>query len=411
MKRPTLLFITTEFPFPSRNGITNKTSHYLTHLSRRFDITLISYYDAAEPPNEEALSSANALCAEVSIFEKRPRNTFASLLRGEPPFLSRYRRPDAFETVRGLSAKHRYRVAHFDCLGSLYLHDALLTPDTTTVASLNDVATVMLRGLRKMGFYSQFFGLPNEVMMNRHELSWCSRVDQVHFVSEVDCSYIRSRVPGALVHAVPLGVDLPEQRDPATEEENTVVYLGNMGDAHGRSIERFVESTFPLLRARCADARLLVVGANPPTSLVNRAVSDPALEVTGWVEDPYPYLARGAVALSLNPLVGGMQTKVINAMAMGLPVVGLPQNFVAIEGALDGVHFMSARDSEGMAERLTELLGDPVRRREMGSAARELMRRSYRWETVADRYSSLVVPGVGLATSGRSGNDGQWRSG
>jgi glycosyltransferase involved in cell wall biosynthesis len=220
----------------------------------------------------------------------------------------------------------------------------------------------------------------------------------VHFVSRVDCDYLARLAPGVRTHWVPLGVAVPPasalDATADAEEPATLVFVANMLEIHGAPIVEFVRETLPAVRREVPAARLLVVGANAPEALIEAAQQDAAITLTGYVPDTFPYLARGSVALCLNTLLGGMQTKVLGAMAVGKAVIGRPQNFTAIEGAVDGTHYVSAGTRETLASNIIALLRDPARRRSIGRAAHDLMAGRYTWDTVLTGYAQLALPGL-----------------
>jgi glycosyltransferase involved in cell wall biosynthesis len=85
----------------------------------------------------------------------------------------------------------------------------------------------------------------------------------------------------------------------------------------------FGREVWPLIRARRPDARFLIVGASP-SAAIRRLGRDPSIEVAGAVEAVQPYLWRSAVAVAPLRLARGLQNKVLEAIAAGLPVAAVP---------------------------------------------------------------------------------------
>lgn len=394
--RPSVLFVATEFPFPARNGITNKTSHYLAWLGEMADVTLVAFTSPGDQPTATAREEADRHCVATHVVEQQPRRSAAAAGRLAPPFVTRYRTDAALALVRRLTSERTFDLVHLDCHGSVALGDAIVRRPRRLVASPNDVYGLMLEGRPRAGSpLARVADAANRWLVRRFERRAFAACDQVHFVSRVDCDYLAAAAPAVRTHWVPLGVAVPPTGAPtdgAAEEPATLVFVANMLEIHGAHIVDFVRHTLPLVRRDVPEARLLVVGANPPPGLLDAARDDARITVTGYVPDTHPFLARGALALCLNTLLGGMQTKVLGAMAVGKAVVGLPQNFAAIEGAVDGAHFVSARTRAGLAAAIVELLRDPRRRHAIGHAARALMRERYTWEAVLARYATLALP-------------------
>ncbi len=108
---------------------------------------------------------------------------------------------------------------------------------------------------------------------------------------------------------------------------------------------------------------------------------DSAVTVTGLVEDPRPFLRRAAVSIAPLRIARGIQNKVLEAMAMGLPVVGTSAATRGTEGE-PGRHFLVADDAEEQTRAIVALLTDRGRALELGRAAREFVEERYDWEAV-----------------------------
>jgi sugar transferase (PEP-CTERM/EpsH1 system associated) len=139
---------------------------------------------------------------------------------------------------------------------------------------------------------------------------------------------------GADVHVVPNGVDVSAltPHDPPAYEERVIFtavfdYAPNTDGAIW-----FARRVWPLVRAARPSATLTLAGASPTRAVRQLAAADPSIEVTGAVADMRPYLWRSAIAVAPIHQARGVQNKVLEAAAAGLPSVvtspvwkGLPQ--------------------------------------------------------------------------------------
>ena len=122
------------------------------------------------------------------------------------------------------------------------------------------------------------------------------------------------------------------------------------------------------LKRRFPDLKLFIVGANPPTR-IRALADDPSIIVTGFVADVRPYFARASVFIAPFVSGQGIKTKVIEAMAMGKPVVSTSLGAQGIN-AIGGDHLYIADSPTAFANRVTELLLDDVKRKTVGCRAR-----------------------------------------
>lgn len=144
-------------------------------------------------------------------------------------------------------------------------------------------------------------------------------------------------------------------------------------------------SVFPLVQRQIPNARLTLAGVDPPPAV--RALSSPAIEVTGRVDDVLPYLQRSsAVAV---PLFAGSGTrlKILEAMAAGRPVVSTSIGAEGIE-APPGEAILIADDPEIFAQSLIELITNRESAARIATAARAFVEAQHGWPSIVDR---LVV--------------------
>jgi glycosyltransferase involved in cell wall biosynthesis len=124
--------------------------------------------------------------------------------------------------------------------------------------------------------------------------------------------------------------------------------------------------------------RLVVVGRgleHPPP--------DPRIEARGYVDSIRAAYATADVVVVPLLQGGGSPLKFVEALAYGLPVVATDHAGRLLEDAVAGEHFLSASDPAGFAAAISLLLQDRARAAAIGTAGRELARRSYSIEALA----------------------------
>jgi glycosyltransferase involved in cell wall biosynthesis len=139
----------------------------------------------------------------------------------------------------------------------------------------------------------------------------------------------------------------------------------------------FVAEILPLIRRQVAGATFWIVGRDPAPAV--QALAGEGVVVTGAVPDVRPYIAHADVVVAPLRIARGIQNKVLEAMAMGRPVVLSEAPAVGLL-ATPGVHCEVAGDAGAFADRVVALLRDPARRERMGAAARERVVEAYSWE-------------------------------
>jgi polysaccharide biosynthesis protein PslH len=231
----------------------------------------------------------------------------------------------------------------------------------------------------------------------RYEPHLAARFDRVLMTSDVDrrdLLQLAERNSADLrpdrVEVVPNGVDL-DYFYPSTDarEPLTLVITGKMSyHANATAVVRFVEDVMPAVWRQIPDARLWVVGKNPPPEVARLGRSN--VLVTGAVEDIRPYLRRAAIAVAPIQYGVGIQNKVLEAFACGTPVVATPQAVSALE-AKPGKDLVVASAPAELAASIIALLGDPGRQASVGAAGRAFVECHHDWRTIAVRLAEIYA--------------------
>ena len=124
---------------------------------------------------------------------------------------------------------------------------------------------------------------------------------------------------------------------------------------------------------------LLHIVGGSPADAVKRLASDPAVKVTGYVEDLACYYQRCDVSVAPMRMVGGVMCKILDAMAAGLPVVTTFEGNAGI-GAKPGEEILIANTTESFADETIALLRDGQRRATIGRRGLDFVRREFSWD-------------------------------
>lgn len=421
-----ILFITPYVP----SVIRVRPYHFIRELSRRHEITLVCLSHA--DTDGVGLDEIGRYCEEVHTIPLSKTGSLVSCCRRlftKVPLQAAYTES---QSVRALIAGLISR-KHFDMLHVEHIRGAHLAVDAGDLPKVYDSVDCITRLLE------QFMRNPQNPMqrllnyeellkMRRYEPSMTSRFDKIVITSEHDKraleellrAELKCRIRDSEDHALRLqpevmrltrslvselqdtrlgslssrispsvtvvrnGVDT-QHFQPADHkiESDTIVFSGKMSYfANTSSVLHFYREVFPRIRARRPNARLKIVGSSPPDS-VRRLESDPAVTVTGYVEDMREHIGSAAVVVCPMTVGVGIQNKMLEAMAMAKPVVCTSIACGGIPDAEDGRHLVRAGGAEEFAEHVVGLLGNPHLGHELGRNACELVNARYSWDAAA----------------------------
>lgn len=208
-------------------------------------------------------------------------------------------------------------------------------------------------------------------------------------VSEADRQQLAVLDPSLRLAVIPNGVDLPAERTArVSNEASQLLFVGNFAYEPNRDAAlRLAQDIFPAIQEQRPEAQLWLVGAAPPPEL--QALAGAAIHVTGFVPAVGPYLARASAFVCPLRLGAGIQNKLLEAFAHGVPAVATPLSVAGIAGVVDGEHVLLAESNEALIAQTLACLADPAGSQARAAAARALMAARYGWASVAARYHAL----------------------
>jgi sugar transferase (PEP-CTERM/EpsH1 system associated) len=199
------------------------------------------------------------------------------------------------------------------------------------------------------------------------------------------------------IHVFPNGVDLDyfrPQREGGPASPARVVFTGNMSyKPNVEAVGDFVSQILPRVWTRRPETEFYIVGMDPSPA-VRRLADGRRIVVTGRVDDVRPYFDAATVAVAPLRIARGLQNKVLEAMAMRVPVVASPAAFNGIN-AEAGRDVLVADDPESFSRGVVSLLDDPLLRDRHAAAARTCVERNHDWARILNGLERLVTEGPG----------------
>jgi polysaccharide biosynthesis protein PslH len=194
-------------------------------------------------------------------------------------------------------------------------------------------------------------------------------------------------VTTARCEVVPNGVDT--SRAPGPERDAPLaLFTGTLGyPPNAEALEWLLSDIWPRVRAAQPEARLAVVGPDPPESA--RRLADESVELTGWVAEMRPWFERASVVLVPMRSGGGTRLKVLDGLASGRAMVSTTMGAEGID-ARDGEHLLLADGADAFTAAVLRLLGDAELRHRLAAGGRRLAETVYDWRVVTDAFERLL---------------------
>jgi len=151
----------------------------------------------------------------------------------------------------------------------------------------------------------------------------------------------------------------------------------------------FTKEILPLIKKQIPEIRFYIVGSNPTKEVLSLSDNND-VTVTGYVPDSREYLNKATVVVVPLRIARGIQNKILEAMAMGIPVVATPQAFEGIE-AKPGRDLILGEDVEKVAEGVIKLIKKVSLRKSLGDNARRIIEKNYCWAKNLEKLDNILI--------------------
>jgi glycosyltransferase involved in cell wall biosynthesis len=251
-----------------------------------------------------------------------------------------------------------------------------------------------IRAIRSGTFWSRAHHAARAWRFWAYERAFLGSATSIVFAAEEDAQMYRRFFPGRHVEVVPNGVDTEFFRPQlAVAEPDSIVFEGNMNFAPNvDAARRLVQDILPELSTMGIPARVMLVGRDPSPEV--RALAGSTVTVTGTVADIRPYLVRGSVFACPMRLGSGIKNKILQAWAMGRPVVATSQSLGGLR-AQDGFNLLVRDNSRAFAQAIALLLKEPTLAATIGAAGRATVEREYSWQYRSLEFERALLSAVG----------------
>ncbi len=383
-----LLFTANRFPYPPYRGDKLKIYHLAKRLAKHHELHLVTFLQ--DKKDLRYLPELQQIFKEIHLVPL-PKlssywNSLMGLLRSEP-FQVRYFSSAAMKRqIETLHRQHRYDAVHVQHLRMAQYWAGI--KDVPRILDLPDAYSLYWKRRvdAKKGIMKWFTQTEQqrvfkyEQVLEDYDLSLvCSREDQ---------AYLRDVRGIGNVQLLPNGVDLTTFTQEAHDYTHgkQILFTGNMDYAPNvDAVGYFARDIFPLIRERVPGVRFIIAGQRPVKKVLELAAPD--IEVTGFVKDLSAVYRQASIVVAPLRFGAGTQNKVLEAMAMGVPVVSRNIGFNGLDiGSGEGV--ILALETEAFATACIELLESEALRRHTGEQGREVIRSRFDWDVVAARLET-----------------------
>ncbi len=347
--------------FPINSGDKNVIASHIEELSKFADVDLLCFGSSAES-NATLPGLHNYIYLRYSNLQK-----LISLLRyfswKKPLQCALYSLPVVRKWIKEHSCEYDIIYPHF--FRSFTLVENL---HTRIILHLHDALSLNYsRAIRtNISFWRQLIYRYEIPRLKKYEISCIHHAEHTFTVSTSDKTYfVANGAEQKKISHIPITVSTHLFTTNKPIKPKQICFFGNMSYiANSDAVEWFVNEVFPHLPD---DITFEIIGSSPPERI--EKLASPRITVTGFVENPYELIAESALMVAPLRIASGVQVKILEAMALGKPIVASTVCTQALN-AENGKHFLLADTPEDFVTKITSLLTAPNNAKIIGDNAR-----------------------------------------
>lgn len=387
-----IFYICQRVPFPPDRGDKITTYNEIKHLARQHQVHVFCMADGAlDLANVVKVKdfAASIQAVAVSSFGAKWRAALA-LLTGEALSVAAFSNRALHHAIRQAHARTPADVMIvYSCNVAQY---AAHFPDCRRIMQFADLDSL------KWGQYAERHRPPMKWLyaLEQRRLLAYERMIAHSFDHSLVCTAVEQRdfealIPGAPISLVANGVDLDYFKSAHLAKiAGRIVFTGVMDYLPNiDAVEWFCAEIFPQVRQALPQASFVICGSRP-TEAVKQLARIDGVSVTGWVEDTRPHLDVAQVFVAPLRMARGVQNKVLEGLAMGLPCV---TSMTAWSGTViaQGQGIVASNDPAELAQQIVRLLSDANYRGAMALRARQAVEANYTWGAQMDLLDGIIA--------------------
>ncbi len=383
-----LFVMLSRVPWPLEKGDKLRAYHQIRELAKKHEVVLCCVNDSPVDPN--ARKELESIVSRLEIFQLNKwsiRWNLGQAFFSHQPYQVRYffQQKIARKIDRLI---HEVKPDHIYCQ---LIRVAEYVKNHHHIPKTIDYMDAFSKGMERRIRTSSVFFRPIVRSEHKRLLAYENVVfeyfEHKTIISEQDKNliYHASRKE---IQVIPNGVDVDFFYPRESKKTTDVVFVGNMNyvpNIHAACY--LVKDIFPELRKNKPDCHIRISGATPATEV--KALAGKQVEITGWVADIRDAYASARVFVAPMQIGTGLQNKLLEAMAMGIPCVTSPLANNAL-AAVHQTHLLVANNTGEFVRHICYLLEHPKEAEAMAKRGRQFIRERYDWENTTKALDLLL---------------------
>lgn len=388
-----ILYVTTRLPWPLVGGDRLHIYHYLSELKKRgYNITLVTL---VSPDDDlEGAQEHNEFYTKLIPVPFNKKLAYLNAIKAafnDKPFIVEY----FYSRAMQKAIDKEIKTSHYDLIIGYIIRSLPYIKkykNIKKVIHLCDSYTMLYeRRIKEQKSWFDKLKISIEYLKVKHyENLACKISDKQILISESDSEHIASFVKNPEnLKVIGWATDTDYYVPQTADKINTISFVGSMQYIpNSEAAMYFATEVFPLIKKEIPDAKFKIIGAKPRQELFDATKGIEGIEITGRVEDVRECMKECKVSVCPTKIASGIQSKILEAMSMGIPTVTTPAGAEGV-GANEQI-LPVARTNEEYAQKVIELMKNQKLNDEISKKSREFIIENFSWDKVGDDWDKVV---------------------
>ncbi|HLS71210.1 MAG TPA: glycosyltransferase [Chitinophagaceae bacterium] len=382
-----LLFHANRFPYPPYRGDKLKIYNLSKHLSKKHELHLITFLENEE--DIKYLPELEKIFTSIHLVQLPPKKAILNTLRtsykrGIPFQIGYFFMEEMQNKIQEILTIHKFDAVH--------IQHIRLAPywknikDIPRILDLPDAFSLYWKRRRKNSkFIKKAFNSIEYNRLRNYE-KVIKDFDLALVCSKEDLDYLKLEHNLDNLQLLPNGVNtnvFPLETHDYSINHN-ILFTGNMDyEPNIDAVTYFTSNIWPILKKEFPKLKFIIAGQRPNKKILELAkLKD--VKVTGFVKDIANEYRNASILVAPLRYGAGTQNKVLEAMAMGVPVVSHKIGFEGLEIHQGQGVWMEA-DKESFINKCKELILSEELRSRTGRAGQTVIKERYNWEKISKK--------------------------
>ena len=387
-----ILYVCHRFPFPPARGGKIRPFNMIKHLSQRHEVVVASLVRSQKEAEEgKGLASfcRDFIMSHVTAPAAWTR-MIARLPTWSPSSMGYFHSPEL-----GRQIHERLQRERFDLV---FVHCSSVAPYVSRITTAPKILDFGDMDSQKWLEYRQFKPFPlslgywlegckmevaEKALARCFDLCTCTTRAELETLRQFEVPVETDWFPNGVDAEYFCPTDVPY--DP-----ELIAFVGRMDYfPNQQAMLFFANEVLPRVQSKRPAAKLVIIGAEPSAE-IRRLGQRPGITVTGTVPDVRDHVRRAAVSVAPLLIARGTQNKIIECMAMGVPVVTSPEASGGVD-ALPGEHLLVAHSPQEYAEKLLTVMSEPATRHRLAMSGRARVEDHHNWENSMAKLDRIIA--------------------